>query len=112
MIDKNPFVEPVEEIDQYCWRDTGRPCSSECVAYDEKSQVNGLWSPCILLNLKRAQAKSYANIAAELKRYNDRKDAYDKELRSVLAHTAKKTESQAYAEKVKEMDRPPPEIKV
>jgi hypothetical protein len=74
-----------------------------------------------------AQAKSFANISTELKRYNDRKVAGDEDLGKAMQFVADKAkepgtfsedrkfaskeESDAYAEKVKEMDTPPPEIK-
>ena len=143
--DQNPFEEDdVVEVEQFCWRDSSRLCSGECVAYDEKCEGDARWLPCVLLNTQRAQAKSFANIAAELKRhndresptniatelkrYNDRKSASDEGMRDALSHIREtqkepgffargrkftsKEESDAYAQKLKEMDQPPPEIKV
>lgn len=110
MNEENPFAGPAEELEQFCWRDAARHCSSECVAYDEKCEADPIWNPCILINIQRAQAKSFANIAAEMKRVNDKKDASDEEIRNVLVAAAKKRESEAYAEKVKDMDAPPPKI--
>lgn len=96
----NPFVPSgEEESEQTCWRDSARYCGEDCVAFDDKSLTDPRWMPCTILNVKRAQAKSFANIAAELQRFNDG-----------MASSAKKAESQAYAEKVKEMDAPPPKI--
>lgn len=115
--DQNPFVDNDEvlESDQTCWRDAARMCGEDCVAYDDKCESDPRWLPCTLLNLKRAQAKSFANIATELKRLNDRKDAADEEIRNVLVatneHASKKAASEAYARKLKEMDPGPPEIK-
>ncbi len=115
--DQNPFDgdDVIEEEEQFCWRDSSRLCGKECVAYDEKCEGDSRWLPCILLNIQRAQAKSFANIATELKRYNDRKDTSDEEMRDVLVGVnemrRKREEADAYAEKLKEMDQPPPEIK-
>lgn len=124
MSDENPFAGPAEELEQFCWRDAARHCSSECVAYDEKCESDPIWNPCLLLNLKRAQAKSHANIAAEMKRQNDfyseegqrqieregqRRVALEAELEKER-QARKKAEAEAYAEKVREMDTPPPKI--
>ena len=124
MSDENPFSEQVEEVEQYCWRDGARRCGVDCVAYDEKCEADAVWSPCLLLNLRRAQAKSHANIAAELKRQND---FYEGEAQELIKREGqrrvemeaelekerqarKKAEAEAYAAKVKEMDAPPPKI--
>ena len=108
--DQNPFEdEGVVETEQSCWRDSSRLCGDECVAFDDKSLDDPRWNPCLLLNLQRAQAKSHANIAFELKRFNDVQ--HSDELWGALASAKKKAEAEAYAEKVKEMDPGPPEIK-
>lgn len=121
--DQNPFAEGEEvlENEQTCWRDAAKLCGDDCVAYDEKCEDNPLWKPCLLLNLERAKAKSYANIAAELKRFNDRQAAGDEDLKKAMEFVAGKTkergvfaskeEAEAYARQVKEMDPGPPEIK-
>jgi hypothetical protein len=104
--DQNPFVEGEEvlESEQTCWKDAARLCGDECVAYDEKCEDNPLWKPCLLLNLKRAQAKSYANIAAELKRLNDA-------LEGAGTSAEKRAAADALAQKLKETDPGPPEIR-
>jgi hypothetical protein len=78
MSEENPFEDPpeiddmeVEEVGLVCWRESGRVCGPDCPAFEEKSIEEPLWNCCILINLRRAQAKSFANIAAELKRLND-----------------------------------------
>lgn len=126
MADENPFVQEEDgSQDQYCWRDGSRMCQGECVAYDDRCQADPVWSPCILLNIQRAQAKSHANLAAELKRYNDIKQEEKDKIREAFSHIkpelvtepgerrnfASKEEAEAYAQKLKEMDKPPPEIK-
>jgi len=113
----NPFVEEDEEGggDQMCWRDSTRYCGSECTAYDERCHQDLRWSPCLILNIKRVQSKSQANIAIEMKRYNDQKDDDDKKLGETLKDFQswrKRQESEAYAAKIREMDVPPPEVKI
>jgi hypothetical protein len=97
-----------EESEMYCWKDDTRSCGEDCVAFDVRSLDDSLWNPCLLLNLKRAKAKSLANIATELKRQND---FYEKADEDMLRRLEKRRESEAYAAKVKEMDAPPPEVK-
>lgn len=103
MTEENPFTEQAEELEQFCWRDGARHCGSDCTAYDDRCEADPVWSPCLLLNLQRAQAKSHANIAAELKRQNDFYEARQET-------TDKKAQAEAYAKKVQEMDKPPPKI--
>jgi cell pole-organizing protein PopZ len=114
----NPFEESQaeeEELLMSCWRIETKVCGPDCVAYDERSAQNPVFSPCILLNLQRAQAKSLANIAEELKRYNDSSEAAIQQAvesnEVALEQAEKRAEAKAYGEKVKEMDKPPPEIK-
>lgn len=102
----NPFVG--EEQEQFCWREPGRPCGVDCVAYDDRCETDPLWNPCLLLNLKRAKAKSLANISMELKRQND---FYEKEGEEQRKRMEKRVQADAYAQKVREMDPGPPEIK-
>lgn len=122
--EKNPFAAQAEEVDQYCWRDSSRVCNTECVSYDDRCESDPVWSPCILINIQRAQAKSHANIAAELKRQNDfyegegqrqieREGQRRVEMEAELEkerQARKKAEAEAYAQKVKEMDQPPPKV--
>jgi hypothetical protein len=114
--DHNPFDgDGVTETEQSCWKDSSRLCGDECVAFDEKSFEDPRWAPCLLLNIQRAQAKSHANIAAELKRQNDMQEAViDQAVEAsdeALSSAKKRAEAEAYAKKVKEMDPGPPEIK-
>lgn len=124
--DRNPFDDDENgvESDQTCWRDSTRMCGEDCVAYDDKCEEDPRWLPCTLLNLKRARAKSFSNIAMEMKRYNDHRDSAYQELESSIrylsdkADKAKKTgtfaskeEAEKYAKQIKEMDPGPPEIK-
>lgn len=121
MSDNNPFEEePDVELEQTCWRDSSRYCGKECVSYDERCETDPRWTPCLLLNLKRAEAKSYASISLEMKRFNDAghtsnfvnaSEADIKKALSMREAAHKKEEAEAYARKVQEMDVPPPEIK-
>jgi len=104
MPDDNPFTE---EVEQFCWRDSGRQCGGECVAYDDRCEVDPIWSPCLLINIKRAKAKSLANLSVETKRFNDRFVQDEEQVKRLEKLRA----TEAYARKVKEMDAPPPEIK-
>jgi|GEM_PF-5962813 len=104
--DQNPFVG--EEQDQYCWREPGRPCGLDCTAYDERCETDPLWKPCLLLNIQRAQAKSFANIAVELKRQND---FYESEAGAAVKRIEKQSQAAAYARQIRESDPGPPEIK-
>jgi hypothetical protein len=106
--DRNPFndvIEPDEiESKQICWRNSATLCGEDCVAYDEKCMEDPRWGPCLLLNLKRAKAKSYANIATELKRLNDG-------MNTVSSAARRRTEAAELAQKLKEEDPGPPEIR-
>ena len=119
MSDENPFDVVDEEL--VCWRDSSRLCSSSCVAYQEKCEEDPRFLPCILLNIQRGQAKSFANIATELKRYNDHRDSAYEEMEASIRYLSDKTkkpgafsskeEAEKYAQQIKEMDPGPPEIK-
>jgi hypothetical protein len=69
----------------------------------------------MLLNIQRAQARSFSNIATELKRQNDMQESVLEQAVGAseedLNSARKRAEAKAYAEKVKEMDPGPPEIK-
>lgn len=104
--DQNPFegAEEVLESEQTCWRDAAKLCGDDCVAYDEKCEDSPLWKPCLLLNLKRAKAKSFANIAAELKRLNDA-------LEGASTSAEKRAAAEALAQHIRDNDPGPPEIR-
>lgn len=71
-MDENPFEEDEDrETLMTCWRDGNRACSEECIAYEDRVEVDPRFNPCMLLNLKRAQNASLAKLATEIKRYND-----------------------------------------
>jgi hypothetical protein len=108
--EKNPFAAQAEEVDQYCWRDSSRVCNTECVSYDDRCEADPVWSPCILINIQRAQAKSHANIATELKRQNDLSESEAQRQIGREGQLQKKAEAEAYAKKVQEMDQPPPKV--
>jgi hypothetical protein len=117
----NPFEEEEHDEDELlmsCWRLESKVCGPDCVAYDERCRENPVFNPCLVLNLQRAQAKSLSNIAEEMKRQNDFYESDAAQLaeregqrRVEAEHRAAKAEAEAYAAKVKEMDKPPPEIK-
>lgn len=122
--DDNPFIDEMEESEQMCWRDGSRMCGQDCVAYDEKCEDDSRWLPCTLLNIKRAKAKSFSLLAQELRKLNDTMDQNsrfvapsEEDVKEALNRmraeesAQKRQEAEAYAQKIKEMDPGPPEIK-
>lgn len=114
--DTNPFLDNSPgESELTCWKDGARYCADDCVAYEDKCEGDPRFSPCLLLNIQRAQAKSFANIAQELKRHNDWEHRHGEEMRefqeTMRQRRHSKEESMAYALKLKEMDPGPPEIR-
>lgn len=115
--DQNPFVsdDVVDESEQTCWRDSGRMCGDDCVAYDEKCETDPRWLPCMLLNIQRAQARSFSNIATELKRQNDMSttviEQAEEANEQALSSAKKHADAKAYADHVRDTDPGPPEIK-
>ena len=123
---ENPFVEDESSgSEMTCWRDGARYCEDDCVAYEDKCADDPRFFPCVLLNIKRAKAKSFANIAQELKKLNETMDQNsgfvapsNEEVKEALKRmeardesAQRRAEAEAYAQKVKEMDPGPPEIK-
>jgi hypothetical protein len=116
MNDENPFVDEnaLEEDEQVicCWRNISRVCGPDCVAFDERSLNDGRFSACLLINNERTKSRALAALATighELKRQND---FYESDARKELEKANKKrVEAEAYAQKLKDLDKPPPEVK-
>ena len=100
IVSEGDAEDEVEETLIFCWRDANRACGPECTAYDARALEDDRFSTCMILNTERASSRSYAVIGQELKRLND-----------AAAVGTKKTDSEAYAAKLKELDKPPPEVK-
>lgn len=108
-IEDNPFVD-LEEVDGdseeeliFCWKNSNRACSPDCVAFDERALDDDRFSSCIMINVKRADSKALATIGAQLKRQNE---AYEQ----FAVKASGKKASEEYAQKLKELDRDPPEV--
>ena len=111
MTEENPFTDDLGDDEQviYCWRDTSRACNVDCVAFDERSLGDERFNACILINVKRADSKSLSLIGTQLKRQND---FYDSDAaREVERANQKRLEAEAYAQKLKDLDKSPPEVK-
>jgi len=103
---ENPFLDRVVEVEEaeegnetalFCWKDTTRGCGPDCVAFEERCQEDQRFSPCILLNVRRQEAKALSAIAVELQ-----------------AMSLKKTQP-SIAERqaaIKNLDREPPKVTV
>ena len=51
-----PEEDALEEVPLYCWMDGARPCSGDCVAWDERQDRDG-FSSCKFLNVARSLAQ-------------------------------------------------------
>ena len=123
MTEENPFTDDLGDDEQviYCWRDTSRACNVDCVAFDERSLGDERFNACILINIKRADSKSLSMIGTQLKRHTDLEEKSsqrfytpsDEEVAEGLRRrqAEQKKQSEDYAQKVKELDREPPEVK-
>jgi hypothetical protein len=63
--DQEEGVETIVQVESnslYCWREPARECGGDCVAYDDRCQGNPVFSPCLLLNIKRSLAVSISGL--------------------------------------------------
>lgn len=113
----DPDVEDVSETTMMCWKETTRVCGGDCVAFDERSMRDPRFSLCIVLNSERQQAVSLAGIKSQLQRQCD---FAEKESAIIIQEAVdakrlrveydKRCEAEARAQKIKDLDRPPPEV--
>lgn len=103
MTDDSELFKDADELEQFCWKASDRHCSSECVAYDPRCESDPRWTPCLLLNTDRAQARALNKLAEEAQKLT----GFVKAENDLL----KKGSAREYAEKLKEMDPPPPKAR-